>query len=82
VIARVDFGASTTGRTFDNAQGLNNTTISLLSTVDVNGAFTSFNGQEIGSPGSIAAVPEPTSIALASAALAVVIGVRRRRSRS
>jgi hypothetical protein len=65
VQARVDFGASPTApfRTFDNAAGLNNVVISTLSTVGVNGAFVAVNDpNEIGSPGSIAAVPEPSGI--------------------
>src|SRR5262249_20763336 len=56
--ASVTFGASPTGpfRTFDNAAGLNNATISLLSAAGVNGAFVAANdAAEIGSPGTIAA---------------------------
>jgi hypothetical protein len=78
---RVDFATSTTGRTFDNAAGLNNATISLLSSAGVNGAFTSFNGAEVGSPGTITSVPEPTSLALAGAALVGMVAARRRRIR-
>jgi uncharacterized protein YjiK/phosphodiesterase/alkaline phosphatase D-like protein len=48
--ASVSFGAATTGRTFDNAAGLNNATISQLSTVGINGAFQSASGAETGSP--------------------------------
>ncbi len=58
--ASVLFGASSTGifRTFDNAAKLNNTTISQLSAVAVNGAFIAFNDvSEIGSPGTIVSVP-------------------------
>lgn len=60
LITRVDFGASTAGVSFDNVAGLDNTTISTLSTAGVNGAFTSPTG-EVGSPG---AVPEPASLTL------------------
>jgi len=62
LITRVDFGASTTGVTFDNAAGLNNTTVSQLSVVGVNGAFLSPAG-ETGSPGRI---PEPATLTLLS----------------
>lgn len=56
LITRVDFGAATTGTTFDNAAGLDNATISTLSVAGINGAFTAPSG-EIGSPG----VPEPSA---------------------
>ena len=62
--ANVVFGASPAGpsfATFDNAAGLNNATISLLSVVGVNGAFiASGDPNEIGSPGRIAGTPTPT----------------------
>jgi len=81
LITRVDFGTSSAdNRTFDNAAGLNNVTISQLSTVGVHGAFVSANGAETGSPGSIAAVPEPESYAIAMVGLAV-IGLTARRAR-
>ena len=54
--ANVVFGASPTGTfpSFNNAAGLNNTIISQLSDVGVNGAFAAVNDtKEIGSPGSI-----------------------------
>ncbi|MFN7674362.1 SdiA-regulated domain-containing protein, partial [Flavobacterium sp.] len=54
--ANVIFGASPTVlfKTFNNAVGLNNTTISLLSEVGVNDAFVAVNDvAEIGSPGSV-----------------------------
>jgi hypothetical protein len=69
-IARVNFGTAPSGATFDNSAGLNGVTISQASTVGVNGAFTSFNGAEIGSPGNLSAVPEPSSVALAAGAAA------------
>jgi hypothetical protein len=86
VLARVDVGASTAGRTFDNAAGLNNVLLSTLSTVGVNGAFTSTgtltggaSGFDIGSPGLVAAIPEPASVALLLGGLAALAAVARRR---
>lgn len=75
-ITRVDFGASTAGVTFDNKLGLNNATISTLSSVGVNGAFTSANGAEIGSPG---VVPLPGALPLLMSALGLIGGARLRR---
>jgi len=84
--ARVEFGASSTAaplQTFDNAAGLNNALISQLSVVGVNCAFLSADGQEIGSPGLIAAapVPEPESYALLLAGLGLLAAVARKRQR-
>ncbi len=82
LITRVDFGASSTeGFTFDNAAGLNNTTISTLSAVGVHGGFVSANGAEVGSPGTIAAVPEPATYALALVSLGLfgLTSLRRKR---
>ncbi len=61
LMASVAFGADsgTPMATFDNAAGLNNTTLTQKSVVGVNGAFLSASGLEIGSPGAVAAVPEP-----------------------
>ncbi len=62
VQANVVFGTSPAGPypTFDNAAGLNNTTISTLSAVGVNGAFAAVNDvNEIGSPGTIGASSIP-----------------------
>lgn len=81
--ANVVFGASDATspyQTFDNAIGLNNTTITQLSVVGVNGAFAAANHAiEIGSPGSIAAVPEPESYVLALAALGLFGVIARKR---
>ncbi len=86
VLTRVDFGASTAGRTFDNAAGLNNVTLTTLSSLGVNGAFNSAqflsasSTLDIGSPGSIAAaIPEPGTYAMIAAGLAVIGGLARRR---
>lgn len=73
--AKVTFGSATSNVSFDNAAGLNDTTISLLSVVGTNGAFS--NGSEIGSPGTIANVPEPATFALAGLSL-LGLAVRRR----
>jgi uncharacterized protein len=74
----VIFGISTSGptfRTFDNASGLSNTTISALSAVGVNGAFTAANNSvEVGSPGTIGAVAAPTVTVIAIDASASEIG--------
>lgn len=85
VLARVNFGASTVGRTFDNAAGLNNVTLTTLSSLGVNGAFnsvgslTGVGGLDIGSPGPIAPVPEPETYAMLLAGLAMIGGIARRR---
>src|SRR5262249_49171062 len=74
-VTGVGFGASTVGVTFDNAAGIGSPTqpdptISTLSAVGVNGAFSSSNaaaGQpnEVGSPGVVSgAIPEPGSLLL------------------
>ena len=72
--ARILFGTSTAFRTFDNAQGLNGQAVTLLSSLNVNSAFTSANGLETGSPGVI---PSPAAAALLG--LGALAAGRRRR---
>lgn len=51
--SNVIFGVATTNKTFNNAAGLTNTTISTLSQVGINDAFTAINdANQIGSPGT------------------------------
>jgi hypothetical protein len=87
--ASVTFGTATIGFTFDNAAGLNNSTISQLSVAGINGAFVSIGtnapgpGTETGSPGTIStfsSVPEPTSIALAGLGGLFAVVMRRRKT--
>lgn len=73
-IFSVTFGAATTGVTFDNAAGISGA-INTLSSVGVNGAFSSVSGGEIGSPG---VVPEPATLGLL--AIGGMALIRRRRS--
>lgn len=80
--AKVTFNASSGSpyRTFDNAAGLNNTAISQMSVIGTNGAFVAANDAfEIGSPGMIAAVPEPQTYAMLLAGLGLVGAIARRR---
>jgi hypothetical protein len=81
--AGVSFGASDSNspyQTFDNAAGLNNVALSLFSNNGVNGAHVAANDiGEIGSPGTIAAVPEPEQYALLLAGLGMIGAVARKR---
>lgn len=83
--ANVTFGAADSSlpyQTFDNAAGLNNTSISQLSAVGINGAFVAASSvNEIGSPGSIAAVPEPETYAMLLAGLGFIGALARKRQR-
>jgi hypothetical protein len=76
IVASVLFGAAdgtSPFQTFDNAAGLNNTTISTLSAAGTNGAFVAANdANEIGSPGRITAVPEPQTYAMMLAGLTLL----------
>jgi hypothetical protein len=82
--AGVLFGASPAGptfATFDNAAGLNNTTLTQLAVVGVNGAFAAAGDpNEIGSPGLIAAVPEPGTYAMMLGGIALLAGIARKRN--
>ncbi len=76
---RVDFGTSTPApgpyRTFDNTAGLNNATITVLSTLGANGAFTaSATANEIGSPGSASLGSTPLVSIVATDATAAEAG--------
>jgi hypothetical protein len=81
VQANVTFGASPAApgpfATFDNAAGLTGS-VSSFSVVGVNGAFAAAaDAAEIGSPGTIAAVPEAGSLAMMGLGLAALAGLRR-----
>jgi Lamin Tail Domain len=64
--------------TFENDTGLNNTTLATQSVAGVDGAFVSASGLEVGSPGTISAVPLPDSVILLLSGLGalVVFGFR------
>jgi hypothetical protein len=66
LMASVAFGADggTPVSTFDNAAGLNSATLTQKSVAGINGAFVSANGLEVGSPGTISAVPLPGALVL------------------
>ncbi|MDO9199608.1 lamin tail domain-containing protein [Rhodoferax sp.] len=85
VQARVTFGASDSSspyQTFDNAAGLDNSLITQLSVAGTNGAFVASNSAiEIGSPGTIAAVPEPETHAMLLAGLGLIGAIARKRQR-
>jgi hypothetical protein len=64
--ASVTFGndAGSPIGTFENDTGLNNVTLTQQSVAGVNGAFVSASGLEVGSPGTISAVPLPDSVVM------------------
>jgi len=76
LVASVSFGGNVSAFTFDNSAGVSGS-ISQLSAVGVNGAFTSFVAAppEVGSPG---VVPEPSALALGALGLGLVVRGRRR----
>ncbi|MSQ67528.1 MAG: hypothetical protein EXR83_04955 [Gammaproteobacteria bacterium] len=73
-MAKVSFGAASATNTFDNAQGLDSTTLSLLSVAGVNGAFSA--STLVGSP---AAGPLPAAVWLLGSALTGIGTLRSRR---
>jgi len=77
LITGVSFGVSSAGFTFDNKAGLTGP-ISALSTVNLNGAFTSANGAEVGSPG---VVPVPAALPLLMSALGFLGTLKMRTKR-
>lgn len=76
LVTRILFGSSTDGYTFDNAAGINNANVSTLSAININGAFRSADGKEVGSPG---AVPVPAALPLLMSALTFIGVVGRKR---
>jgi hypothetical protein len=86
LVASVAFGADggTPVSTFDNSAGLNNATLLQKSIAGTDGAFVSASGLELGSPGTISAVPLPGTYGLllsALGALAITFrGGRQRRT--
>jgi len=58
--------------TFDNTAGLNDAILTQKSVVGVDGAFLSATGLEIGSPGTVSAVPLPDSVVLLLSGLAAL----------
>ena len=80
VMTNVSFGAATTGYSFDNAAGLTGS-ISQLSVAATNGAFTSSN-VEVGSPGTISAVPIPAAVWMFGTGWIGLLGSARKRAKA
>ncbi len=73
LVHNISFGGAFNGITFSNPSGASGL-VNTLSSVGVNGAFTSVAGGEVGSPGLI---PTPGAVALLGVA-GLVSGRRRR----
>lgn len=76
-MAKVSFATASATNTFDNAQRLDNTAISLLSVAGVNGAFSA--SPLVGSPGT---VPLPAAVWLLGSALTGLGALRARRRKT
>ncbi len=77
-VTGVTFGAATLGVSFDNAAGVTGA-ITQASVIGVNSAFGSVAGSEIGSPGLVAAIPEPSSLVLLAIGFGATTLARRRK---
>lgn len=76
--AKVTFGSSTTGRSFDNPSAASIAALTVLSQTGVNGAFNApGDSTEVGTPG-FSAVPEPATAIFGLGLVGVAMMSRRR----